>query len=400
MLGRGVLVLVLLLAGCTSAPPPSPSPPWEPEPWPSFAAAGQWQAYPGVFTAPPDSAADVGALILHDSCFQAVGTVTGPGDVSGIGGWRSAGDCTAPARLWPPAPPGPGSSGFVDDETLIGVVNETRGSLFNGAPATVVRHRYSDGRAGTEVLTGPPSGWASEWFPGELSAASQAPLPSAVGEMDAFLLAAGRHGDRLATWNYLGFSWDENPLPAPDGAEPLAVATRSFLPVASSTKLVTAVIVGEAGGRGVVWWSLDAGRNWKYQEISGARAIVDVVHDGNGFVALAETGGGPLVLESRDGLTWTPDERPLPATGPLSAIFELSPPELRDRMVLGGPPSPSPMVFAAGPADAAGCANVYRRDATAWVAEPLGCHGAPSALLALRGGRIAAAGGGTLWLRS
>jgi hypothetical protein len=403
---RAALVVMVLLAGCSpppASPSPSPAPPLVPEARPTIAAQGRWQAYPGVFAGPAGSTADVAGLILDDSCFHAVGTVTGSAGVSGVASWTAGGDCTAPAPLRPQEAPGPDDSGFTDDQTIIGVVNPARGSMFNGDPAVVVRHRYSDGRAGTEVLLGTPNGWRPAWFPGDLPPAAEAPLPSTVGETHMSLLAAGRHGDRLVTWSYVGFSpWSERTLPGPDGAVPLGVAAEPFSREASRV-MITAVVVGRAGDRGLIWRSADTAATWDVREVPGVRAVTDVTWDGTVFVALAEPdrdGAGPVVLTSAGGARWTVDERVAPAAGALTGVVALIRPDDDRGMVLGGPPAPPPMVFAVGSPGESGCASVFRRDATAWVAEPLGCHGSPSALLALPDGRIAAAGGDTLWLRS
>jgi hypothetical protein len=88
---------------------------------------------------------------------------------------------------------------------------------------------------------------------------------------------------------------------------------------------------------------------------------------------------------------------PSDLTRPFRALFVLRPPK-SEIAIDGGPPPPLPPVYAIGETGT-GCAAAYRRDPAAWVAEPLGCHGVPVSMLRLRDGRLAAAGGTTLWLR-
>ncbi|GAA2331233.1 hypothetical protein [Dactylosporangium salmoneum] len=129
--------------------------------------------------------------------------------------------------------------------------------------------------------------------------------------------------------------------------------------------------------------------------------LTGVVHDGSAFVAVGAAGRSARVLTSDSGAGWAPDRRTVPDDAPpFRAVFALRPPTDPDAtQVLGGPPAPPPAIYAVGPAAGQDCATAWRRDEHAWVPEPLGCHGVPTALLRLADGRIAAVSGTTLLLR-
>jgi hypothetical protein len=349
----------------------------------SAETAPLWEAFPGAFQAPSGATADVVSLVGRTDCFSAVGTVRAGGS-SVIASWEAAGDCRTTRAIWPSVAP----TAAVDD-SLLRVVNADGTDLWHGdALAVVVNPASSTGY----LLKGQPDAWVQEELPTNATA-----VPTAAGPDEPFLLLAGRRGAGIAAWLYSGWDWQVTPLPAPDGAEPLSAAgmphtTDKFIPPAT-------VIVGHAGRRAVIWRSSAGGRDWHSMELTAASTLTDVVFDGAELIAIGTAPtGGPIVLTSTDGQTWQPDTRALPPhiTQPFRALFVLRAPS--SGFALGGPQPPLPPVYAVGETES-GCAAVYRRDTTAWVAESLGCHGVPTSLLRLRDGRLAAAGGTTLWLR-
>ncbi|WIM93200.1 hypothetical protein ACTOB_005172 [Actinoplanes oblitus] len=346
-------------------------------------AATLWEAIPGAFGAPDGATAQVMSLVRHENCFTAMGAVR-TARSSNIASWTSSDDCRSSrlagsgTALKPPV-----------KERLLGVVDANGTDLWHGEAFAVITDRE---RPHGYLLKGHPGVWTEEDLPADATAA-----PTAMGPDNPFLLLAGRRKNGLATWLYSGWGWNSTPLPAPAGAVPLSAAG---MPRLADTVIPPAtVIVGRAGPHAAIWHSPPGGQDWQYHELTEARTLTSVVFNGVELVATGTAStGGPVVLTSTDGVSWSQDSHPLPLglLRPFGSLFTTAAPS--SAFVLGGPAEPPPPVYAVSETQS-GCGAVYQRSSTAWIEEPLGCHGAPTSLLRLSDGRLAAAGATTLWLR-
>ncbi|MEV6930755.1 hypothetical protein AB0M46_40570 [Dactylosporangium sp. NPDC051485] len=361
-----------------------------------------WRAYPGAFTAPAGATAAATLLMpAPDGCFYAIGPVDA-GQRRWTGTWRGTADCATVRREWPVELP-PTSPQITERETVVDAVEGPQDWLTVSATT-----------AGDAAWATTSRGTPEHWEAGQLRTPRDAAgdVPAGIGVVRGRFAVVGLHGTAPTVYLSPGYGpWDDRPLPQPrnggDDVRPLAVAGAPgrYRLDSGTRRLVEdvgpAVAVGRSGDRAVVWTSRDGGAEWSADTPAGATELTDVVHDGSAFVAVGAAGRSALVLTSDNGSIWAPDRRGVPAGAlPWRAVFALRPPTGRgEPMVLGGPAAPPPAVYAVGPAAEHDCATAWRRDEGAWVAEPLGCHGVPTALLRLPDGRIAAVSGTTLLLR-
>jgi len=303
-----------------------------------------------------------------NGCFYAIGAVDADRRRH-VGVWLGTGRCdqtrlTSPTELPSTAP------GITERNTVVDTVER------DGTWMTLVASTTT-GSAWGDVLRGTPDHWERLRLREPPDDASD--TPTAVGVIRNEFVAVGRHDRQPAAYFSSGGSWNQRDLPAPvpDTAEPLDIA---------GTPTGSAVIVGRAGGAAIIWTSQDGGATWSTQQPPGLTELTDVVYDGNRFVAIgAATDGTARVLTSADATAWNTDNAALPpGTRPLQAITVLR----------------SGQILAISQAASGQCTTAWHRDSLTWTPEPLGCHGAPTALLELADGRVVAAGGTTLWLRN
>jgi hypothetical protein len=355
---------------------------------------GAWQVRPHAFPA-SDEWRSGPTILLPDpaGCFIALGAAN---DGYGLrtGYWQATGDCTQPRQAGPSRRPLTDGLPSPDEGTIPAAVR-----LPDGQVLLASRHTFhGDAYAYDTALL---RGNATDGFQEVARFETATPRESHIGP-HGLAVASGRvvaigQKDGVATVWTAGLDakhWSESPVPL--------AADASFSGVAAGPDGNVVIFGSRAPGVMYTWVSKDAGRSWRAwpmfpSEPGRSYHLYHLVATGSEYVALGSDTGDihspAVVLTSPDGIAWTPDDRPKAAgMKHVSAATAL--------------PDGSLLVTAyAGTAHAKTlddeCAMAWRYAAGRWsVGENLGCHGAPDAVVAMRDGRIAAAHGTSLFVRT
>lgn len=372
-----------------------------------------WHVYPGAFASTDAYRSGPVSLAAQPAgCFIAVGM-----DNTGYGGaaatWSADGDCTHPILV------GGKHTGDEQKPEL-----DRSGQLLDvavGADGWMVaagRLQFANDFGGYngEFLRGGggTGGWLSvatvddptndtgddQTRRGHLGPAAITALPGGG------YVAVGRHDAVPAAWTSpTGVDWTEVPMPLAAGQTSAAATDVTTGPggtLVALGSITTDPDFATANGSPAAWYSTDGGHHWQQATLPAGTGgqLTAVVGWSGGFTAVGGSGlagGTPVVMNSPDGRTWTAD----PAPAKAGAQWLRAAVALPDGTILAS----------AGTGRSAGrtpdteCATAWRRAGPGvpggrWTAEPLGCHGVPTALTALSDGRVAAAFWGTLWLRA
>ena len=359
------------------------------------ATSGPWQVYPGAFETQGGYRDGPDVLVAEpDGCYVGFGTDSGPMGV-GPGYWRATGDCTDPASVTPgrrPLGDGPPS----DDRAGVVIAVAAHGGGF----LTVVRNRYfGDAYAyDSSVRRGSPSGgWkAIAEFRTDTPRESHIGPVALVPVERGYVAVGHRERDPVAWTSRTGTSWREVALPLPSGRR----GTVTGLVEGPAGQLVAVGTVGAVGASHPAGWrSSDGGRTWRLvtmPDLEGGSRLTSVVHNGHQYLAFGAMGGNlgaaALALDSADGRRWEFDDR-LARAGA--------------RYIMAVVATVDGTVYAIS-ADSrtnwrkgedTWCGMAWRLANGRWAAEPLGCRGIPTTLVALPDGRVAGAHWETLFLR-
>jgi hypothetical protein len=358
--------------------------------------AGPWRAYPGAFDGRGGYLSGPRVLVADpDGCYAGFGQDHG---ALGIGPayWIAAGDCLRPTNVTPTQRP-IGDVLPTDDRTTVVAAIAAHGGGF----LVVVRHRYfGDAYAyDSVILRGRPTGGWQRIAEFDTDTPRSSHIgPNALVAVERGYVAVGNRERAPVAWiSRDGSSWREIALPLPSGSREAYVSSIVTGPDGRLVAVGQHVVRGSISGP-AAWLSTDNGATWRSADVpsaTGSPRLNSVVRTGRRYLALGAVDGNlgspALVLASADGSRWAVDRTVAAAGVPYLATALAT----SDGVVFAvsgmGRGSDGPDRL---------CATAWRLAAGAWTAEPMGCHGLPTSMVALADGRIAAVYSHTLYLRS
>ena len=358
--------------------------------------SGPWRAYPEAFVARGGYLSGPRVLVADPhGCFAGFGQDQG---ALGIGPayWVAAGDCTHPTNVTRTRPP-IGDALPTDDRTSVTAAIPAHGGGF----LAVIQHRYfGDAYAyDSVILRGTPTGgWRTVAEFSTDTPRSSHIGPNGLVAVERGYVAVGNREQQPVAWiSRDGSSWSEVALPLPSGSREAYVGSIVAGPDGRLVAVGRHAFRGETAGS-AAWLSTDDGATWRLAEmpsVTGSPRLHSVVRTGRRYLALGAVDGNlgspALVLASADGSRWEVDHAAARAGVPYLGTAVATPDGIVYAVSAMGRGSDGPDRL---------CATAWRLAAGAWTAEPMGCHGLPTSMVALAGGRIAAVYSHTLYLRS